>query len=76
MMILPFSKGDIQITSKHGYRTIFGSAGFHPGLDIVGKDTDEVVSVSNGRVLWSQMVSDKNNPTSEWGNYVAVTGDD
>ena len=76
MMILPFSKGDIQITSTHGYRTIFGGTSFHPGLDIVGKDTDEVVSVSNGRVLWSQMVSDKNNPTSEWGNYVAVTGDD
>ncbi|MBO7149237.1 MAG: M23 family metallopeptidase [Clostridia bacterium] len=74
MMILPFSKGDIQITSKHGYRTIFGGTSFHPGLDIVGKDTDEVVSVSNGRVLWSQW-ADKP-PTSEWGNYVAVTGDD
>ena len=76
MIILPFSKGDIQITSKYGNRTLWGVTAPHPALDIVGKDTDEVVSVSNGRVLWSQIVTDKSNPTWEWGNYVAVTGDD
>ena len=76
MMILPFSKGDVQITSRYGNRTLFGSTAPHYGLDIVGKATGEVVSVSNGRVLWSQIVTDKKNPTWEWGNYVAVTGDD
>ena len=49
---------------------------FHPGLDIVGKHSDEVVSVCDGYVLWSQMVTDKSNPTWQWGNYVAVTGID
>ena len=75
-MILPFAKGNIKITSKYGYRVLNGNSEFHPGLDIVGKGTNEVVSVSNGKVLWSQMVTDKNNPTWQWGNYVAVSGDD
>ncbi|MBQ7821184.1 MAG: M23 family metallopeptidase [Clostridia bacterium] len=75
-MILPFSKGDVKITSKYGYRTLKGVTGFHGGLDLVGSKTDEVVSVTNGVVLWSQIVTDKNNPTWQWGNYVAVSGDD
>lgn len=75
-MILPFSNGNIKITSKYGYRILYGASRFHSGLDIVGCKTDEIVSVSNGVVLWSQMVTDKSNPTWEWGNYVAVSGDD
>ena len=73
-MILPIKKGNIHITSKYGYRVLFGKSEFHPGLDLVGKHSDEVVSVSDGYVLWSQMVTDKSNPTWQWGNYVAVTG--
>ena len=75
-MILPIKQGNISITSKYGYRILNGKSEFHPGLDIVGKRSDEVVSVSDGYVLWSQMVTDKSNPTWEWGNYVAVTGVD
>lgn len=75
-MILPFEKGNIKITSKYGYRTLQGVTGFHSGLDIVGVSTDNVVSVCDGVVLWSQIVTDKSNPTWEWGNYVAVTGED
>ena len=75
-MILPIKTGNIKITSKYGYRILYGASRFHSGLDIVGCKTDEVVSVSNGVVLWSQMVTDKSNPTWEWGNYVAVSGDD
>ena len=75
-MILPIKNGNIQITSKYGYRILNGKSEFHSGLDIVGKHSDEVVSVSDGYVLWSQMVTDKSNPTWQWGNYVAVTGVD
>lgn len=75
-MVLPIKQGNIHITSKYGYRILNGKSEFHPGLDIVGKHSDEVVSVCNGRVLWSQIVTDKSNPTWEWGNYVAVTGED
>ena len=75
-MILPIKCGNIKITSKYGYRVLNGASGFHSGLDIVGSKSSEIVSVSNGVVLWSQMVTDKSNPTWEWGNYVAVSGDD
>ncbi len=75
-MILPIEKGDIKVSSPYGYRILNGQSGFHSGLDIVGVSCDNIVSVSNGYVLWSQTVSDKSNPTWEWGNYVAVTGED
>ena len=75
-MILPIKCGNIKITSKYGYRVLNGASGFHSGLDIVGSKSSDIVSVSNGVVLWSQMVTDKSNPTWEWGNYVAVSGDD
>ncbi|MBE6606877.1 MAG: M23 family metallopeptidase [Ruminococcaceae bacterium] len=75
-MIMPFSKGNIKITSPYGNRTLYGTVCFHGGLDLVGTKTDEVVSVSNGTVLWSQMVTDKSNNTWQWGNYIAVMGDD
>ena len=75
-MILPILKGNIELTSRYGYRILNGAANYHSGLDIIGKTSDEIVSVSNGYVLWSQIVTDKNNPTWEWGNYVAVSGDD
>lgn len=75
-MILPIKKGNIQITSPYGYRLLNGYTNYHSGLDIIGNSSDEVVSVSDGTVLWSQMVTDKNNRTWEWGNYVAVNGND
>lgn len=75
-MILPIEKGNIKITSKYGERILYGVPGFHSGLDIVGASSDNVVSVTNGTVLWSQMVTDRNNPSWEWGNYVAVMGED
>lgn len=75
-MILPFKNGDIVVTSPYGNRSLYGSNGFHSGLDMYSKSTKEIVSVSDGTVLWSQMVTDKNNPTWQWGNYVAVNGVD
>ena len=75
-MLLPIKKGNIRITSPYGNRVLNGVSGFHAGLDIVGQDSDEIVSVAGGCVLWSQIITDRNNPTWEWGNYVAVTGED
>ena len=75
-MILPIAKGYIHITSKYGERNLYGTVGFQSGHDIVGTSSDNVVSVANGTVLWSQMVTDKNNLTWQWGNYVAVMGED
>ena len=66
--------GEIRITSKYGYRTdpITGaSKSWHGGLDLVSNNRAVLASVS-GVVAVSQIVTDKNNPTWEWGNYVRL----
>lgn len=70
--------GEIRITSLYGNRThpITGAAGsWHGGLDFVSTDR-AVLASAGGVVAVSQMVTDKNNPTWQWGNYVCVLGDD
>ncbi len=71
----PYRFGAFRLTSPYGERVdpVNGSVkDFHAGIDLVGIDTKEVVSVSNGTVLRSRMVTDKNDPTWQWGNYVSV----
>jgi len=71
-------RGEIRVTSKYGYRThpITGEAGsWHGGIDLVSNDRAVLASVG-GVVAVSQIVTDKNNPTWEWGNYVCIHGDD
>lgn len=70
-------KGFFKITSCYGYRIdpITNEAGaWHGGLDLVGEDK-AVFSVSSGTVIRSRIVSDKNDRTSEWGNYIAIQAD-
>lgn len=75
-MILPYSKGDIRITSTYGMRTLNGVTKPHNGLDMVGMQSKNVVSVSDGTVAQSRIVTDRNNLTWQWGNYVAVINTD
>lgn len=79
-MKLPYKAGNrVRITSAFDYRTdpISGKNGtFHSGLDLVGLDNKTVCSPINGVVVVSQMVTDKTNSTWEWGNYVAIEGED
>lgn len=44
----------------------------HGGLDIVGDDSRDVLSPADGIVRSSTIITDKSNPTWEWGNYVRV----
>ena len=77
MMKTPFETG-FRISSPYGSRVdpITGKAGaFHAGVDLIGNDRI-VRSVMDGYVLRSRIVTDPNNLTSEWGNYVSVMGDD
>ena len=76
MARLPFD-GRMRITSAYGMRTdpISGQRAKHPGLDIVGEDYI-IRAAMGGVVAVSQMVTDKNNATWQWGNYVCVLGDD
>ena len=73
----PFSGKRFRVTSPYGYRAgPFGDGSvkeWHGGLDLVGIDSKDVVSVTDGRVLVSQRVSEGR--TAEWGEYVAILAD-
>ena len=61
-------KGRNRITS--GYR--LPDRPDHNGLDIVGDDSHDVLCPVAGTVRGSTMITDKNDSTWEWGNYVRV----
>ena len=44
----------------------------HNGMDIVGDNNPDVHSVVDGVVKYSTKITDKSNPTWEWGNYVRI----
>lgn len=73
---LPFSSV-MRLTSPYGRRLdpITGEVSRHGGIDLVGVD-GRVVASMGGVVAVSQMVTDRANPTWEWGNYICVLGDD
>lgn len=75
-MIAPYVGGEFKITSIYGYRTLAGVNAFHSGIDCVGISSKKVCAVAPGKVVVSQIVTDKKNPTWEWGNYIAVAGND
>lgn len=61
-------KGRNRITS--GYR--LPDRPDHNGLDIVGDDSHDVLCPVSGTVKSSTMITNKNDSTWEWGNYVRV----
>ena len=79
-MRLPYKANNrVRISSAFGNRTdpISGETGtFHGGLDLVGIDNKTICSPVNGVCVVSQMVTDKNNRTWEWGNYIVIEGED
>ena len=76
--MLPYKSQKCRLTSKYGYRThpIRGWRHFHPGVDLVGVGSSEVVAVTSGIVAQSRIVTDKTNKTWEWGEYIAIYGSD
>lgn len=83
-MILPYKSGKCRLTSKYGYRThpVTGQKNsFHGGIDLVGHTTgagngNEIIAVAPGKVVRSRIVTDKSNETWQWGEYIAIEGDD
>lgn len=75
-MTSPFIGGEFRVTSTYGNRTLNGNTAFHAGIDCVGISSKRVCAISSGRVAISQIVTDKSDPTWEWGNYVAIISDD
>lgn len=59
-------KGRFRLTSRRGYRNLFGATEFHKGIDLVGIDDITVYSVSDGVARTAVQ------PRGA-GNYVTVT---
>ena len=73
-MQLPY-KGEVRVSSPFGWRMLFGKRVYHKGVDLVGTDKT-VRAVVGGVVGQSIIITDPQNRTSEWGNYVRVDGED
>ena len=74
-ILLPY-EGKVQLTSKYGSRVLNGKTEFHAGIDLVGLDSKIVRSPVDGIVMSSAIITDENNITSEWGNYVRIDAND
>ncbi|MGD9569036.1 MAG: M23 family metallopeptidase [Sedimentibacter sp.] len=49
-----------------------GDTRAHHGIDCVGIESKNIIAPTNGRIVSSQMITNKANPTWEWGNYVRM----
>jgi len=75
-MRLPFKNGGVRLTSPYGDRELEGTGGFHGGIDLVGLESTEVVSVVSGIVAASTVVTERTNGNWMWGEHVIIAGDD
>ncbi len=73
-MIIPFKTNKVKLTSAFGNRVLNGSKEFHGGYDLVGDGSHEVVCAVPGKVIRSRIITDKKDPTWQWGNYVCIRG--
>lgn len=76
--MLPYKSQMCKLTSCYGYRIhpIHGWRHFHGGVDLVGISSEEIVAVTDGTVVRSRIVTNKNDATWEWGEYIAISGVD
>ncbi len=68
-------KGEYKITSPYGPRNLNGDNRFHKGVDFVGTDKT-IIAPCDGIIQRSTIITDKSNPTWEWGNYVRLDTED
>lgn len=74
-MLVPFNCGSVRLTSAYGPRILDGKREHHPGYDMVGIGSYDVLAVVGGEVMQSRIVTDRTNPTWQWGNYVCIRTD-
>lgn len=65
-------KGKFRVTSPYGMR----DGSMHNGIDLVGIDDITVYAPCDGSIMSSTIITDKNNITWQWGNYVCIRSDD
>ena len=74
-MKIPYEGGQFRVTSIYGNRVLNGSTDWHPGLDLVGESSKNLLALCNGTIVQSRMITDKSNLTWQWGNYVMIQED-
>lgn len=74
-LFLPY-KGRVQLESRYGYRTLNGVYGWHAGVDLVGLDSKQILAPCDGIIKSSTIITDRENRTWEWGNYIRLDRDD
>lgn len=70
-------QGEYKITSYFGPRVLSnGDRRIHKGIDCVGLTSKNIITPTNGKIVSSQIITEKNSPvwgdTWEWGNYVKM----
>lgn len=65
-------EGEYKITSPFGPRNLSGDTRPHKGIDCVGINSKNIIAPTNGMIVSSQIITNKSNPTWEWGNYVKM----
>ena len=75
-MLIPFNTNSVRLTSPFGPRMLGGVPDDHKGYDLVGLGSLDVVAAVGGTVMQSRIVTDKNDRTWEWGNYVCIRTDE
>ena len=70
-LLLPYN-GKVLYESQYGYRTLKGEINWHNGVDLVGLDSKILIAPCDGIVKSSAMITDKDNKTWEWGNYIRI----
>lgn len=68
--------GKYKVTSPYGERVLNGKPDDHRGIDVAGITNKTVTAVRPGVVGASTIITDRNNLTWQWGNYVRIDGDD
>ncbi len=69
--IFPYKSGIMTLTSKYGNRILNGKPDYHNGVDLscTGKT---LVAPCDGTIGSSTMITNKNNFTWQWGNYIRI----
>lgn len=65
VMLIPYKGGGFRVSQPF-------ETGKHNGMDLVGTSSKTLVALSDGVVMQSRIVTDKNNLTWQWGNYVTI----